>query len=442
MSTTIVILAAGRSTRMHSQEPKVMHLLSNRPALGYVIDLAKSMNPDKVILVTAPDMEEVRKFAKNEFPQIVFAIQEKALGTGDALKFALPHINSRGRTIVLYGDVPLVSTETLNILNNSEADVSLAAFYTENPNKYGRVITFNDDVIDIVEFNDANREEQAVNYCNSGIYSINNEHLHSLVHSIQNNNSKKEYYLTDIVKLATQRDLSCRSYDIEENEVLAFNTREELSILEEIVQDKIKTKLTNLGVTIILPKTSFISYDFIAGKDVTIHPNVYIGKNVTLDNDVTIHSFSHLEGVAIESGVSIGPFARIRPQTKIASKSKIGNFVEIKNSSIDSGSKISHLSYVGDTEIGKSTNIGAGAITCNYDGISKKSKTKIGNNVSIGSNTSLIAPITINDGSYIAAGSVINKEVAADDLSIARSKQVNIKDGAKVLRKKSKKDDI
>lgn len=436
MSTTIVILAAGRSTRMHSSIPKVMHLLAERPALGYVLDSAMEIKHKEIILVTAPDMEQIRSYASAECPEIIHVIQDEALGTANAVKYALPHIDDKGNTIILYGDVPFVSVETLKKLNKSDSDVAVAAFYTDNPNQYGRVITFNNDLIDIVEFIDANDEQKILNYCNSGIYSINNAHIHHLIHLIKNKNAKKEYYLTDIVQLAIQRDLVCTSLDIDEKEVLAFNTREELSILEEIVQQKIKSSLMKEGVTILLPQTSYIAHNFKAGKDVTIYPNVYIGKDVTVGDNVHIRSFSHIEGASIDNDVSIGPFARIRPNTEIAKKSKIGNFVEVKNSKIKENTKINHLSYIGDSEVGSETNIGAGTITCNFDGISKKSKTIIGNNVSIGSNSCLVAPIKIDDGAFIAAGSVVTKNADKDDLVFARIKQTNLAQGAIKLRNK------
>lgn len=438
MSTNIVILAAGKSTRINSSIPKVMHLIAEREALGYVLESAAKASPTQIILVTAPEMEKVRSFASSQFPSIIHAIQNQPLGTADAVKAALPHIKQKGKTIILYGDAPLVETSTLENINHIEADLVLVAFYTQNPKHYGRVITYNDDLLEIVEFNDAIEEEKQINLCNSGIYVVSNDHLHQLVNSVKNNNNKKEYYLTDIIKQAVNQELVCKIHEADENEVIGFNTREELNILQNYMQQKIKSNLMNNGVTILNPESSYIAYNFQSGIDVTIYPNVYIGKNVVVGNDVNIHPFSHLEGVNIANNCNIGPFARIRPSTEIAANARIGNFVEIKNSKIGEGSKVSHLSYVGDCEMGNNTNIGAGSITCNYDGISKKSKTIIGDNVSIGSNCSLIAPIQINNKAFIAAGSVVTKDVAENDLVFARAKQVNLAGKAKSLREVKK----
>ena len=425
MSSTIVILAAGLSTRMNSALPKVMHSIAQRPVLGYVLETAQQLNPAKIILVTSPVMNNVREFAEQEYPGIIHAIQEKPLGTGDAVKSALASIKEKdGFTIVMYGDTPFVSLETLNQISPNN-DLTLLGFNCNKPNKYGRLVIANDKLTRIVEFNDASDEEKKITLCNSGIIAISNQYLHELISLIQNNNAKNEYYLTDIVQIAVAKNLACKALNITENEVIGINTREDLALAEAIMQEKIKKTLMQQGVTIISPETSYIAYDFKAGQDVTIYPNVFIGSKVQLGNDVIIRSFSHIEGAQIADNVAIGPFARIRPNTIIASKAKIGNFVEIKNSHIDQNSKINHLSYIGDTEIGSNSNIGAGTITCNYDGISKKSKTIIGNKVSIGSNSCLIAPVTIADRAYIAAGSVITKNVAEDDLAFGRAKQVN-----------------
>ena len=437
MSTNIIILAAGLSTRMNSNLPKVMHLIAERPALGYILESAIKSKPNKIILVTAPKMDNVRAFADGEYDGIIHAIQEEPLGTAHAIKCALPYIDLDGNTIILYGDAPFVTIDTIMELTKKSADMVVVAFNTSNPNKYGRLVTFNQDLIEIVEFNDATDEEKLITLCNSGIYLIKNLHLHELIPLIKNNNNKKEFYLTDIIKLASQKEINCSILEIDEKEVIGFNTREELSAAEDIMQEKIKSNLMNQGVSIINPKTSYIAYDFQAGKDVTIYPNVFIGKNVTLGDNVAIRSFSHIEGANIGNNASIGPFARIRPSTEIAADTRIGNFVEIKNSIIKNKSKVSHLSYIGDSEIGSASNIGAGTITCNFDGISTKSRTIIGDKVSIGSNSCLIAPITINNGAFVAAGSVITQDVGEDDLVFARAKQVNLKHKARTLRNKS-----
>ncbi len=438
MSINIIIIAAGQGTRMNSKIPKVMHLISERPALGYIIESAAAVAPKQLILVTAPWMDDVRKFADIEHAGIIHAIQEQPMGTADAVKAALPHIDkTNGQTIILYGDSPFITYESLNIIKNKVKDLLLVGFHTNEPNKYGRLITYDNELLEIVEFNDSNDDQKLLTHCNSGIIAIKNAYLYKLIPLIKNRNFKREFYLTDIVKIANQHDISCKIFDVEENEVVGINTREDLSKAESIMQVRIKKKLMNQGVTIINPESSYIAYDFKAGTDVTIYPNVFIGSKVRVGNNVVIRSFSHLEGLVSEDNVVIGPFSRVRPLTHLGANVKVGNFVEIKNSKIEHSSKISHLSYVGDATIGYEVNIGAGAITCNFDGIKKKSRTNIGNQVSIGSNTCLIAPVTIDDGAFIAAGSVINKDVEKDTLAFARAKQVNLSKKAKSLRKNS-----
>lgn len=436
MSLSIIILAAGKSTRMNSTTPKVMNKISMRPALGYILETVASINPTQIILVTSQNMDQVREFADSQYEGIIHVIQTKQLGTGDAVKAALPYLDSQGDSIILYGDAPLISASTLNKLKEKSTDAVLVAFNSQFPGKNGRVVTYNDDLIEIVEFNEASEEEKSITLCNSGIYSIKNIHLHQLIPLIKNNNSKSEFYLTDIVKLITQKEISCSILEACEKEMKNFNTQEELSIVEDIMQKKIKSQLMQQGVKILNPDTSFFAYDFQAETDCIIYPNVYIGNNVILRKNTTILSFCFIEGAKIEENSVIGPFARIRPWTNIDSKSKIGNFVEVKNSSIGKNSKINHLSYIGDSEIANNVNIGAGTITCNFDGIKTKSKTLIGSDVSIGSNCSLIAPLTIKNGAFVAAGSVITNDVNENDLVFARSKQVNLSGKADFLRKK------
>jgi bifunctional UDP-N-acetylglucosamine pyrophosphorylase / glucosamine-1-phosphate N-acetyltransferase len=434
MFNYMVILAAGKSTRMKSSTSKVMQLIAERPALGIILDTVKKVDFSKVILVTSPDMKLVREFASKEFPDILHAIQNEALGTADAVKAALPYISEIGNVTIMYGDTPFVNALTIQNIQNTKFDFTIVSFKSIIANKYGRLITYNDDLLGIVEFNDATDEEKLITNCNSGIYSVKSEYLHELIPMITNHNAKKEFYLTDIIKLAVNHNLSCNIFNVDEEEVVGINTREDLSVAQHIMQKKIKSKLMNEGVNFINPESSYIAYDFEVGMDVTIYPNVFIGLGVKLGNNVNIRSFCHLENVEVKNNVNIGPFARLRPGTLLDNDVKIGNFVEIKNSKISKGSKISHLSYIGDSNIGSNTNIGAGAITCNYDGISKKSRTEIGNNVSVGSNCCLIAPVTISDRAYIAAGSVITKDVAEDDLAFGRARQINLEKKSKYLR--------
>jgi bifunctional UDP-N-acetylglucosamine pyrophosphorylase/glucosamine-1-phosphate N-acetyltransferase len=437
MSRSIIILAAGASTRMKSSLSKMLHTIAERPIINYVIETAMSTKPDKIILVTSPDMDNVRDAANSECQEITHAIQRRPLGTADAVKSALDYLAPSGDTIIMYGDTPLISPASLNTISTKSSDLTLVGFYAKDPKHYGRLVTYGDDLLEIVEFNDASDEEKLITHCNSGIYSVRNEHLHKLIPLIKNKNNKKEFYLTDIIKIATQHDINCSVVNIDEEEVIGINNREDLSIAERIIQKRIKQRLMQQGVTIMMSKSSYIAYDFSAGTDVTIHPNVFIGSRVQVGNNVTIRSFSHLEGAKIDNNAVIGPFARIRPDSHIAENSKIGNFVEIKNSQISHSTKINHLSYIGDSKIGSETNIGAGTITCNFDGIKTKSATEIGNNVSIGSNTCLIAPIKISNRAFIAAGSVITNDVGEDDLAFGRARQVTLKNKAKSLKNKN-----
>jgi bifunctional UDP-N-acetylglucosamine pyrophosphorylase / glucosamine-1-phosphate N-acetyltransferase len=431
MSFNIIILAAGNSSRMNSSLWKTLHQIAQRPILSYVIETAVKMNPSRIILVTAPNMDEVRDLANSEYDKIYHAIQKKAKGTADAVNAALEHVPNSGKSIIIYGDTPFITEKTLRHMANHSKDIALLGFYSSCDNQYGRLITYDENLLRIVEYLDATDEEKAINYCNSGIYIIKNSHLHKLLPLIKNNNSKKEFYLTDIIKIATQHDITCSILNIEEQEVMGINNRKELSIAEESMQERLKHNLMNHGVTFISPNTSYVSYDTIAESDVTIHPNVFIGKNVKLGKNVVIKSFCHIEGAIIQDNSIIGPFARIRPNTHIKENVKIGNFVEVKNSYISEHSKINHLSYIGDAEIGSSTNIGAGTITCNFDGIKTKSKTFIGHNVAVGANSCLVAPVNIADNAFIAAGSVITKNVEENDLAFARARQVNLKSKGK-----------
>lgn len=433
-SVSIVIIAAGQGTRMNSDLPKVLHLIAQRPALAYILETAKLANPGKIILVTSPSMDNVREFADTQCEGLIHAIQEKPLGTGDAVKASLPHLDKDGKTLILYADSPFITLENVKKVLQTKQEFTVIGFQSSSPNKYGRLITYDNDLLEIIEFTDSSDEQKLITHCNSGIICIKNTHLKKLIPLIKNKNYKKEFYLTDIIKIAFQNDIKCTIFDVEENEVIGFNTREELSKAENILQQRIKSKLMEQGVTIIQPETSYIAYDFEAGNDVTIYPNVFIDTKVKVGNGVNIRSFSHIEGAIIEDDVNIGPFARIRPSTHIAQNSKIGNFVEIKNSQIDHSTKINHLSYIGDSKIGYETNIGAGTITCNFDGIKTKSKTTIGNQVAIGSNVCLIAPLNIADRAFVAAGSVITHNVDEDDLAFGRAKQTTLAKKAKSLK--------
>ena len=339
----------------------------------------------------------------------------------------------------MYGDGPLITVETyqklIDTLNNSNASIVDLGFNTANiENKYGRLITNNDDLEKIVEYKDASEDIRNITLCNAGILAVRGGLIENLLKQVKNDNASKEYYLTDIIDLAKKDGGVCKYIIATEDEVMGINSRYELSIAEKIFQDKKRKEFMLKGVTMVDPSSVYFSYDTEIENDVVIEPNVVFLPKVKIASNVVIHSFSYLEDCVIESGVSVGPFARIRPKTTLKQNSHIGNFVEIKKSTIGEGTKIGHLTYIGDTTIGENTNIGAGCITCNYDGFSKH-PTTIGNNCFIGSNTVMVAPINLEDGCLTGAGSIITKDVKTDDIAIARADQKNLEKKAISYRK-------
>lgn len=443
---SVVILAAGKGTRIKSNLPKTLHKIASYSMLELVIEKAKSLSAQNICVVISPEMTQFTSEIIKNHPEVKleFAIQEERLGTAHGVKIALENMSKINQNlIVLYGDTPLIHQETLqnmiaSLKNNA---LCILGFDCFEENKYGRLVTENAALKRIVEFKDASFEERKITLCNSGVVAVNHANILKLINKIGNNNAAQEYYLTDIVEIVKNENLDATFIKAEEKEVLGVNSRVELARAESLKQDELRQYFLENGVTLIDPKTVYFAADTKIENDVIIHPNVVIGKNVIIKTGVEIKSFSHLEGVIIEEGASIGPFARIRPQTKIGKNAKIGNFVEIKKSDIKNDVKIGHLSYIGDSEIGGNSNIGAGTITCNYDGY-HKSKTIIGENVFVGSNSALIAPIEIKNNSLIAAGSVITKDVQEDDLAVARGRQINIKDGGKNHHKKNSKTEI
>ncbi len=440
-SLSIIILAAGKGTRMKSTLPKVLHKVAGREMINLVIDSAKQLKPKNITIVVSEDVLEFKDRIINEHPSIKinFIVQQEKLGTGHAVKIALEKIKKdiAQKCLILYGDTPLLSSKNIqNIADKlSDSQLCIAAFNCFENNMYGRlVVDKQQNLLKIVEFKDANFQEKQITLCNSGILGVAGTNIFDLVSQIKNNNNSKEYYLTDIVGIAKSQNLKIGYNIIDEQEVLGVNSKFELSKVEAIKQKQLRQKMMDSGVTIIDPNSVFFSFDTKIGQDCIIYPQVFFGNGVEIGNNVEIKSFCHLENTKIGHNSAIGPYARIRPQVDIGNNCKIGNFVEIKKSQIADNVKINHLSYVGDCEIGENSNIGAGTITCNYDGVNKY-KTKIGKNSFIGSNCALIAPVTIADNCLIGAGSTINKNVEDGDLAIARSKQVNIKNGTKKLAK-------
>lgn len=440
---SIIILSAGKGTRMKSNLPKVMHKVAGREMLNMVIDEAKKLNPQNITLVVSSEMEVFYEKIKNEHKnyQIDFIIQNERKGTGHAVSCANSTFNNNKKlnkkVLILYGDTPLISHQTLEKMLQKIDDFSLCilGFDDEEENAYGRLV-INDfgHLEKIVEYKDANEIEKKIALCNSGVIAVDGDALPHLLSQIKNNNSAQEFYLTDIVAIANNQGSKCTFIKTNIAEVLGVNSRVELANVEKIKQKQIRQKMMENGVTLISPKSVHFNFDTEIAQDVIIYPHVFFGPKVKIENDVEIKSFCHIEGTKIQKNAVIGPFARLRPQTEIHENVHIGNFVEIKKSQIAKNSKINHLSYIGDSEIGENTNIGAGTITCNYDGFNKF-KTKIGDNVFIGSNSALIAPVEIKNGAIVGAGSVITKNVEADDLAVSRSTQTSIPNGAIKFRK-------
>lgn len=433
---SIIILAAGKGTRMKSNLPKVMHKVAGQSMLDMVISQAKKLKPSNITIVSSSEIENFKNEILNNHKEekINFALQEERKGTAHAVKIALEKIEKIGKkTLILYGDTPLISVETLTkMLEKLEnSSFCVLGFNNHKENAYGRlVVNGNGDLEKIVEYKDASSQEKQITLCNSGVVAIDGDVIEKLISSVKNENAAKEFYLTDIVEIGKNLGLKGSFIQTNEEEVLGVNSKVELAQVENIKQNQLRKLAMEAGVTLIDPNSVYFSFDTKIANDVIIHPHVFFGKNVEISSSVEIKSFCHIDGAKILENAVIGPFARIRPETEILQNAKIGNFVEIKKSKIKEGAKISHLSYIGDSEIGQESNIGAGTITCNYDGYNKF-KTKIGDNVFIGSNSALIAPVEIKDGAVIGAGSVISKNVEKDELAVARAKQISIFEGGK-----------
>ena len=424
----IIILAAGKGTRMKSDTPKVLHPIAGIPMIKHIITTAESLNPKHIIVVLAPNMDDVVAVVA---PHQV-AIQREQLGTGDAVKSAMSNLGHfKGDILVLYGDVPLVTAKTLNGLiahhrNGEHCGATVLAMAPPNPTGYGRIFQNPDGTLArIIEEKDASDDEKLVRLVWSGFMMFDGEKLPSYLNQLTNKNAQNEYYLVDIPSLMAKDGIKSGVIRGDYYELRGVNSRAQLAELEMAWQNNKRLEMMDAGVTLLDPNTVYFAPDTKIGRDTIVGQNVVFGAGVEIESNVEIRAFCHIEGAVIKAGAVIGPFARLRPGSDIGEGAKIGNFVEVKNAKIGKGSKANHLGYIGDAEIGDHTNFGCGAITVNYDG-KKKSKTIIGNNVMIGSNSSLIAPITIEDGAYVAAGSTLTHNVEQDALSIARARQENL----------------
>jgi bifunctional UDP-N-acetylglucosamine pyrophosphorylase/glucosamine-1-phosphate N-acetyltransferase len=426
MQVSAIILAAGQGTRMNSDLPKVLHQVAAAPLLHHALATAHSLEPSRIVVVTGHGGETVAASALGFSEMVDTVLQDPQLGTAHAVAQAAPLLaEAEGEAIVLYADTPLIREDTLRAMLDARQRhaVVVLGFHAADPGRYGRLITQGDDLLAIREYKDATDQERALTLCNSGVICADAKTLFSLVAAVTNDNAAGEYYLTDIVELARQRGLTAGVVLCDEAETLGVNTRAQLAQAEAAFQSRARSDALENGVTLTAPETVFFALDTHIGRDAIIGPNVIFGPGVTIESGAEIKGFCHLEGCHISRGATVGPFARLRPGAELAEDVHVGNFVEIKNAILDEGVKVGHLTYIGDADIGEHTNIGAGTVTCNYDGVMKH-RTTIGKRAFIGSDTMLVAPVTIGDGALTASGSVITEDVPAEAVAIGRARQV------------------
>ena len=430
-----VILAAGKSTRMKSSKSKVLHQVGGLSMLAWVAKLARSANADKIVAVVNAGPSDVRTAAEELGLEI--AIQDPQIGTGHAVLAAKDQLHDfDGDLVVLYADTPFMKQETLSGVfeaRENKADIVVVGFEPTVEHAYGRLVVEDGQLTKIVEAKEASAEELAINFCNSGVMAASRADMFAALEQVTNDNAKGEYYLTDVVGIMRGEGKSAMAILATENEDLGVDSKKDLAKAEKIFQSRTRKFMLENGVILRDPETIYFSHDTKIEADADIGANVVFGPNVSVEAEAIIHPFCHFEGAHIGRGAQIGPFARLRPGANMGDGSKAGNFVEIKKSSIGKGSKINHLSYIGDAEIAESVNVGAGTITCNYDGFNKH-KTVSGAGAFVGTHTSLVAPVTIGEGAYLATGGIITDNVPDDALAVGRSKQVNKEGWAKRYR--------
>ncbi len=423
----LIVLAAGQGTRMNSDLPKVLHPLAGVPLLHHALQAGRGLDPERTVVVIGPDAASVAAAVHRFDDEAQVVVQAERLGTAHAVLQAAPALAGvTGTALVLYGDTPLVRTETLEAMLAalSHHAIVVLGFQAKDPGRYGRLVVDGDELLRIVEAKDATDAERAITLCNSGVVACDAGLLIDLCAQVSNANAAGEYYLTDIPALARARCLSAGVVRCAEAETLGINTRTELALAEAAFQSRARAAALEDGVTLTAPETVFFALDTVIGRDAIIGPAVIFGPGVTIESGAEVKGFCHLEGCHISRGATVGPFARLRPGAELAEDVHVGNFVEIKNSVLDQGVKVGHLTYLGDVTVGEYTNIGAGTVTCNYDGVLKH-RTIIGRNAFIGSDTMLVAPVTVGDGAMTASGSVVTMDVPADALAVARARQVN-----------------
>ncbi len=418
----VVILAAGQGTRMRSALPKVLHPVASRPMIQHVLAAVAPLAPVRTIVVVGPGMEALIEAVS----PAETVVQMTPRGTGHAVISARPALQGfDGDVLVLYGDVPLISTDSLRAVlaerrRKPEAAAVVAGMRPADPRPYGRLVMCGEMLEAIVEAKDCTQEQAAIGFCNAGLWAIDGRLLFELLDGIGTDNAKGEYYLTDIVAVARRRGLPCRAVEAPADDMVGINSRAELAQAEALMQRRLRRAAMENGVSLVDPDTVYFSADTVIGSDTVVGPFVVFGPGCTIGSGVAIPAFCHLVGAKVGDGAVIGPFARLRPGAELGDGVHIGNFVEVKNSRLAKGVKANHLAYLGDSSVGAGSNIGAGTITCNYDGFAKH-RTEIGEGVFIGTNTSLVAPVKIGDGAFVGAGSVVTEDVPADALAVERA---------------------
>ena len=427
MPVSLIILAAGMGSRMNSDTPKVLHHIAAAPMLHHAMAAGRSLDPARIVVVAGHEAAAVTKsaLAFEEAAQVV--IQDPQLGTAHAVAQAAAMLaDAEGDAIVLYGDTPFIRPETLQAMRDARAThaVVVLGFHAADPGRYGRLVVQGETLERIVEYKDATDIQRTITLCNSGVICADAKTLFALIAKVGNDNTSGEYYLTDIVELAHADGLSAGVVICPEAETLGINTRAQLAAAEAAFQSRARADALDNGVTLTAPETVFFALDTHIGRDAIIGPHVLFGPGVTIESGAEVKGFCHLEGCHISRGAVVGPFARLRPGTELAEDVHVGNFVEVKNSILDEGVKVGHLTYLGDADVGEFTNIGAGTVTCNYDGVMKH-RTTIGKRAFIGSDTMLVAPVTVGHDAMTASGSVITENVPDVALAVGRAKQIN-----------------
>ncbi|MGR3758767.1 bifunctional UDP-N-acetylglucosamine diphosphorylase/glucosamine-1-phosphate N-acetyltransferase GlmU [Roseobacteraceae bacterium NS-SX3] len=427
MSTALVILAAGKGTRMNSDQPKVLHPIAQAPMLEHAMAAGRALEPERTVIVAGHGAEAVRAVVAEIDETAEVVLQEEQLGTAHAVEQARTALDGfTGDVVVLFGDTPFLQPDTLQrmVEARKSADLVILGFEAADPARYGRLVMKGGSLERIAEYKDATEEERAITFCNSGLMACGAETMFALLSKVGNENAQGEYYLTDLVELARADGLMVTAVACDESETLGINSRADLAKADSVFQARARAELLEAGVTLMAPETVYLAFDTVIGRDTVIEPNVVFGPGVTVESGALIRAFSHLEGCHVSRGACVGPYARLRPGAELAENTRIGNFVEIKNAAIAEGAKVNHLSYIGDASVGEAANIGAGTITCNYDG-AMKHRTEIGARAFVGSNTMLVAPVKVGNEAMTATGAVITKNVEDGALAIGRAEQQN-----------------